>query len=371
MTDGTAASQSGVSENGGAATMPSAGPRLSEFHRTMPVFYNWEIHYSCNYRCSYCPFTVSGWHTFSSKNAYPPLSRLESAWRRLYERYGKGHIAISGGEPCTYPEFVPLVQTLTRMHSVELNTNLSFDEEKFAAAVDLKRIRLAASFHPQFAAFEDFFKRTVYFKERGVDIFVNYVSFPEQLEEMWRYKKEFQAAGVPFYIMPFNGKYEERVYPQGATEREKACYDAAMNGVDPETWINRQRREWPGHPGQYFPNGVTPSEAARLERQGEKRVVPPVVAPELAAAAKRAPVLCLMGYRYCKIRPNGETYRCCAWLAGNTDLPKPIYLGNLYEDEKFSLLEEPAMCDYTPCPCERCMVVGEEDRWRHRWVTTE
>jgi MoaA/NifB/PqqE/SkfB family radical SAM enzyme len=353
----------------------------------MPVFYNWEIHYSCNYRCTYCPFTVAGWHTFSDKNVYPGLPRLTEVWTRMHELYGKGHIAISGGEPATYPSFIPLIRMLTGMHSVELNTNLSFNAEKFAAEVDLRRVRLAATFHPQFVDFDTFFRRAVFFREKGLDIFVNYVSYPDQLEEMWRYKREFKAAGMAFHIMPYNGVHQGRVFPQDATEREKALVDAAVNNMDPEAWINRQRRDWPGHSSKYFPEG-NPSETARRERQAAKEkpqwdeAAPPPAAPAAAPSGaeaheahaaghgKRKAVLCRMGQKYCKIRPNGEVYRCCAWLPGNTDLAKPIFLGNFFKDDDFRLLPEPAWCDYDPCPCERCMVVGEEVRWKDRWVTT-
>lgn len=359
----------------------------------MPVFYNWEIHYSCNYRCTYCPFTVAGWETFADKNVYPGLPRLTEVWTRMFKVYGKGHLAISGGEPSTYPSFIPLMQMLTSMHSVELNTNLSFNAERFAKEVRLDRVRLAATFHPQFITFENFFRKAVFFKEKGLDIFVNYVSYPQQLEDMWRYKREFKAAGMAFHIMPYNGDYEGRVYPQDATERERALYEAAMNNTDPESWvrrINEQRKDWPGHSSKRFPGGVTPSEAERMARQNgeelqwdEKESAPETASSEVLSGARRVdgapshvmkrekPVLCRMGQKYCKIRPNGEVYRCCAWLAGNTDLEKPIYLGNFFKDDNFRLLEEAAPCDYLPCPCERCMVVGEEARWKDRWVTTE
>jgi hypothetical protein len=76
------------------------------------------------------------------------------------------------------------------------------------------------------------------------------------------------------------------------------------------------------------------------------------------------------------MQPNGDVYRCCANIDGNTAanwdlLRRTIYLGNLFYDDDFALLEKPALCDYEPCPCERCMVVGEESRWENRWQTPQ
>ena len=36
-------------------------------------------------------------------------------------------------------------------------------------------------------------------------------------------------------------------------------------------------------------------------------------------------------------------------------------------DPDFKLHGAPQRCTKTPCPCERCMLDGCEEKWEHRW----
>lgn len=337
----------------------------------MPAFWNWELLYVCNYRCSYCPFTQNGWETFYDKNAFPGLARLTQVWERIHALYGKCHIAMSGGEPAVYPDFIALMRMLTRWHSTELNTNLSFDVERFAASVDLSRVRIGASFHPQFTDFEGFFRRASYLKERGVEVFVNYVSYPEQLPKLREYRRAFKDAHMPFHIMPFQGDYNGKPYPASATPEEKALLESALEDVDPEVILARRRMEWEGHAIQRDPQPPAPPAPAPPAAPAPAPAQIAAPALELPIKAHKEPVLCRMGQKYAKVRPNGDVYRCCAKTPKDWVPAKPIYLGNLFLDDDLKLLEEPAWCDYSPCPCDRCMVVGQEERWESRWVTAK
>jgi tetratricopeptide (TPR) repeat protein len=70
-----------------------------------------------------------------------------------------------------------------------------------------------------------------------------------------------------------------------------------------------------------------------------------------------------MGYRYAKIHPNGNAYRCCI-------IQDDGYLGNLL-DGTFSFHDAPAPCTYSQCSCWAAMILGEEDRWGGHWRKPE
>src|SRR5690348_16654968 len=74
----------------------------------------WDLHYSCNFRCPYCWYTVTGWDELAKKNNYRPLAEWEAAWKRISDKYGRCQVRITAGEPFTYPGFVDLIVMLRR-----------------------------------------------------------------------------------------------------------------------------------------------------------------------------------------------------------------------------------------------------------------
>ena len=349
----------------------------------MPVFWNWELVYTCNYRCSYCSYTTLGWESHYHMNAYPGLKRLTEIWTRLYKLYGSCHIEMSGGECSSYPRFYELLKMLTSMHTITMDTNLSFDVQRFAGLADVTKIRLATSFHPQFVDFKTFFDKCRYLQEKGISqIFVNYVAYPDQLKEMAECKRQFKEAGIFCFIQPFQGVYKKQtVYPDNYTKEEQLLIDAAMADNGADTQISKIRFAWQGSTMR----SGTENQLRKIEDERAAQGVAPLLekkpgkwspfpwadlSPSETEQPKREPVLCRMGQKYAKTYANGDTFRCCAQL--KDDMPwdlfrEKVYLGNLFFDDDLRLLEEPALCDYAPCPCDRCMVVGQEARWVQRW----
>jgi organic radical activating enzyme len=83
----------------------------------MPVFWNWELLYVCNYRCSYCKYTTDGWDTYEHRNVFPGMARLRDVWKRMHDLYGRNHVAMSGGEPSVHPHFWGLCAMLASVGS--------------------------------------------------------------------------------------------------------------------------------------------------------------------------------------------------------------------------------------------------------------
>jgi hypothetical protein len=285
------------------------------------VFYTWDIHYACNYRCSYC-FFEKRWDDVAKENRYPGLKTWAAIWEDIFYKYGSGHIHISGGEPSTYPSFIDLTICLTKWHTVEFDTNLSFDVHGFISRVRPGRVKFAAAFHPEFVKLDVFIAKAVCLKQNGYDIGVNFVAFPPHLKEMKVYKEAFNDRHISFDIMPFRGEYQGRAYPEGYTEQERKL----IRSCDPATAtrmldaFGTGEKESSGHKGQ----------------------------------------ICRMGQRYTKIHPDGRAYRCCL-------IKENGCLGNLL-DGTFELYPEPRPCEYDHCSCWVAMIVGKERDWAFHWV---
>jgi MoaA/NifB/PqqE/SkfB family radical SAM enzyme len=284
------------------------------------IFFTWDIQYACNYRCTYCFFSKR-WDEISKENRYLELHQWQDIWDDIFKRYGEGHIHISGGEPFTYPAFIDIVAHLIKRFSVEFDTNLSFDISEFTAKIKPGNVKFATAFHPKFVSLDAYLSKVLLLKQKGFDIGVNYVAYPEQLKEMKECKKVFECHHISFDVMPFRGEYNSRQYPKGYTEAEKEL----IRDCDPRT-------------------------APRMLESygGEKKLC-------------RTGAICRMGQMYTKIHPNGDAYRCCY-------IDKRGVLGNII-DRTFSLYDEPRLCEYPECSCWTAMIEGKEEEWLSHWAT--
>lgn len=289
---------------------------LTSPHR---VFFTWDIHYRCNYKCSYCNAQKPGQDDFIEAR-YLEVAQWIAIWRDIYKRYGSCEIQLTGGEPFTYPKIMDLITQLSKIHTLEFSTNLSWDVEPFIKNITPDRARIGVSFHPEFIDFNLFLDKALRLKNSGFEVWVNYVAYPPILKDMPKYKLEVEKAGMNFSILPFTGVFDGRSYPDEYLESERKI----MN-CDDINIFNKKTIDW---------------------KTGEQK-------------NKTMGRLCRMGQRYAKIHPDAEAYRCCG--IGSSKL------GNLITGT-FELLEEPAHCECEQCPCWRCMLVGKEEDWSPHWV---
>ncbi len=286
------------------------------------VFFTWGMHYQCNYRCSYChaPKPEKPLFDQDQKNlaSYLDANDWIRIWTDIYKRYGRCRIRLDGGEPSIYPSFTELVAGLSKLHLLQINTNLSFDVEEFAGKVSSDRVRIDASLHPEYVTPEDFQRKISTLKKYNFKIVVSIVGYPPFLDKIEEYKKPFDGMGVAFIILPFYGEYNGKTYPDGFARNEVS----EIYKVD-ET-----------------------SKAVLSWKKGEDKTTKGRI--------------CRMGQMYGRIYPNGDVYRCCA--NGGT-----LNLGNIHKGT-LQLLDEPLYCDCDDCPCWKCMIVGEEKRWTSMWL---
>lgn len=310
---------------------PSARLEKADGRRLLPpfkVFFTWDLQYSCNYRCTYClVFESPQWESvLAKKDRTIPAERWMEIWDDIYARYGSTHIHCSGGEPFHYPRIIDILAHITPKHSMECDTNLSFDVADFIGRVKPGTFRFSPAFHPQFAVLEPYVEKCRRLREAGYDLQgVNFVCWPPHLKQIPDLKKAFDGIGVVLTLMPFRGRFEGRDYPDAYSPEERRFINShSGNPVLSEDY------------GSWYQGG---------NQGGENHT--------------RQAALCRAGQMYAKIHPDGTALRCCF-------IDDRGRIGNLI-DGTFRLSDEPRPCEFPACSCWKCMIVGEEDRWLRHW----
>lgn len=321
-------------------------------------FFTWGMHYNCNYNCAYCyapkPQDVTFENNPNNVTRYERLENIIDSWKYVYDKYGSSRIRLDGGEPSIYPDFFEIIKELSKIHRLQMNTNLSFDVNKFCDVANPETIRIDASLHCEYTKLETFVDKLKFLKQKGYKLTVSYVGYPDFLENIPLAKKEIESMDISFFVHPYSGFYEQRQYPQSYTEQDKKfIYDIDCQSKTELVW--RQERKSKYKNKENINNGTkwSKEEIKNFQQKKQKRF------EEQIKTGKYK--ICEMGQMYARIYPNGNTYRCCS-SDGNT------YLGNLF-DKSIKLLEKPEKCyDIDNCRCWRCMVPGEESRWLHTWL---
>jgi MoaA/NifB/PqqE/SkfB family radical SAM enzyme len=291
------------------------------------VCITWLINNKCNYRCTYC---LNG---FDEPPGFKILAPQEwfSVWEDVYKKYGTVSMQITGGEPTVYLRFFEIIRYISRMHFIELQTNLSWDPQELIKNVSPEHIsRVGGSFHPEFDKFEIFLEKMARLQEAGFKVEINYVAYPPILDKAKEYLDVAKKSQVQFSVLSFQGEYQGKKYPENYNEVEKTLLKN----------LNVSSGE---------------SAEAMADWDVEKKKIGNV---EEAEEPLR---FCRMGQMYTWIKSDGEAMRCCK---------STMTLGNIIE-KTFNLLDEVLPCKAKNCICWRNMTVGEEGRWIDRWPGTK
>jgi MoaA/NifB/PqqE/SkfB family radical SAM enzyme len=263
------------------------------------VTLGWDLCYTCNYRCPYCGV----WEKCSEKNLYLTTQEWVAIWHRLYGLYGCIHIYMSGGEPSTYPEFFELVEALSKEHSIEICTNLSWDVERLVSQLGPGSLKIAPTFHPTFAEFTPFLKKVIRIKQYLPDSQVYYVAHPGQIAQMRERSRMLKEEGVNLIPLPLRG-------------------DGFVLNSEEEKRIVEEISPYRGEKIGY--------QLKRISPRGR---------------------LCRAGQRYAVIRADGTVDRCSQHSGG--------MLGSIL-DEDFRLYSGPLACERDYCPIESQWIVENE-----------
>jgi len=292
-TDGNDSATAKVLEN-----KSETEPKIqSEGEPKRSIYFTWDIHYKCNFRCPYCWF-FRGWAEGARRNIYFAPEEWMKHWKRVYDKYGKVHIEITGGEPFLYPNFIELIKLLSDVHSVKVTTNMSGDIETFVREIDPKKVILDLNFHPLFSDIDAFMKKTLLLKDAGFKAGVCYLAYPPQMTRINMFKERFEENGINFALAAFWGEYRGKRYPESYTPEEIEFIRPFLGDIDRIV---------------YHLKGESP--------KGK---------------------LCNAGYKYAVIQADGKVIRC-------GQLADKIISNFLHED--FHLLDKAEPCEAEHCPC--------------------
>ncbi|MBI3547465.1 MAG: radical SAM protein [Elusimicrobia bacterium] len=297
---------------------PTAPPRWPALRR---VEYFWMIMGKCNYRCPYCVYGLSDFDR-RKVDRYFTAEQWLSRWERMHEKYGEGNIILTGGEPTLYPEFSEMIETISKLHWLAFDTNLSWEParlKEFLSRVSPRRVRIETSFHPTETAPEPFIEKARMIKDAGFGYINRLVGHPNILADVPKYRGMFAGAGLTFVVNPFQGQFDGREYPQAYGGAERALIEGATVGVEGEN-ANAPHKE--------FVQQI-------LNRESPKGR------------------LCRSGYQHVRIEDDGMVYRCGEY---STQRWEPI--GHFFDDG-LELWHEPKLCR-----SERC-------EWEYRWLVDQ
>lgn len=203
------------------------------------IRFTWLIHYACNYSCSYCfYYEGSGWEILKERNLYLTTAEWLKHWKNLFDKYGRCAIIITGGEPSIYPDFLNLINELSKIHyPINISSNISNDLDGFVKKIDPQRVSLSASFQPQFEDLDRFLEKLQFLRQHKFDGCVNLVAYPPFLKDIDYYRKRFTAIDKNLEIIPFRGIHKEQAYPWSYSDEELKLIGTKRS------WLQRIRKK--------------------------------------------------------------------------------------------------------------------------------
>lgn len=258
--------------------------------------FGWDLCSTCNYRCPYCGV----WEKDPKNDLSLSVEKWQELWHNMYLKYGGIHLFVSGGEPSTYSRFADLMRVLSKEHTLEICTNLSWDVDCLVPEIPPGVLKIAPTFHPTFADFDVFFAKAIKIKEYLPNYQIYYVAHPGQIKEMPGRSKRFKEQGIKLIPLPLRG-------------------DGYVLNSEEEKRVVREVSPYRGEKIEYQLQSISPRGKA-----------------------------CRAGKDYAVLRVNGTVDRCSQCANGS--------VGNIL-DKHFSLWDKALLCEKDYCPIESQWIV--------------
>jgi len=156
---------------------------------------------SCNYSCSYCPFS-------KKKGSAGELRRDKAAWFRFVEHmngredFGGALQIVPYGEALIHPYYWEGLAALSRnprLDAVGAQSNFSFPVEQMLTRYrerggNTDKLRLWGTFHPEMTAAEEFVRQCRFLWKWNVAFCVGIVGNPDNLSEIRRLRQAISSS---------------------------------------------------------------------------------------------------------------------------------------------------------------------------------
>jgi MoaA/NifB/PqqE/SkfB family radical SAM enzyme len=188
------------------------------------------IRCECNYHCSYC---------IGINNKESTLLFNLDNLRGMYDTIeGSTITSIECGasEPTLHPQIKDILKIAMEHGAVSIPTNNSLAPSKWIPNVVDVKMLVRAALHPTGEKnINDFLVRLCEMRALGAEANVVFVAHPKRLNKIQYYTGWFGDAGFKVDIQPYQGRYKDKVYPEGYTEEEKQM----CGWVRSTYWYNR------------------------------------------------------------------------------------------------------------------------------------
>jgi hypothetical protein len=184
--------------------------------------------FDCNLNCSYC---------INRFGEIAPGQRMLSAeeWLQGLNRFVSRSdlpLTLQGGEPSLHPEFYSIVNGIRTDLSIDLLTNLEFDERQFMYNIDPGRLKREApyasirvSYHPESVKIEVLASKVLVLLDAGYSVGIWGVLHPLLELEVLRAQEYCLGLGIDFRTKEFLGEYAGCIhgklsYPDACDRKE-------------------------------------------------------------------------------------------------------------------------------------------------------
>jgi len=289
---------------------------------TYDIETDWIIMSTCNFRCNYC-----FWGEDDLGRKIEPPGAIEEFVHYFDESGLIWLLHITGGEPFFYPRFVELCQLLTQKHYISLNSNVDSKEViAFAETVDPARVEsINCGLHIEQREMrhrvDDFVMKVNLLQQRGFFTFVSSVMYPTIFHGFPENFEYFLDKGIVVIPKSLQGIHEGKLYPNSYTTEERSLFvEYSLRAEALLAPVFSQRAE---------PPTINPF----MDRERFLYELP-----------DHRGKLCNAGYKFVRLRENGDVRRC-----GSQDVLGNIFQGNV------KLNSSPRRCNEIECPyfCEK------------------
>ena len=195
--------------------------------KTLPNNYNYIaafLTFRCPFACSFCINKLQGGLVLSYKE------RSGAEWIDFLCNLQTDDIPITlqGGEPGNHPDFIQIVEEVSKVQQVDLLTNLAFNLQEFTSRIDPAQINrdapyapIRVSYHPEQFSLDHIMKRVLYLQDAGFRIGLYGVLHPDQMDKITHAKAICEKQGIDFRTKPLLGLHNGQLY--GDYAYEEAC----------------------------------------------------------------------------------------------------------------------------------------------------
>lgn len=169
---------------------------------------------SCNYKCTYCPFSKHPTRKGELEKDQQALERFTESIRQRAQKESIGAVFFTPyGEASIHSYYWKAMAELSQIDAIDrigLQTNLSFDGKKMSAVFEQaggrkEKLHLWATFHPQMTETEDFVRRCIWLKEQGISICAGMVGVPEEIDRVETFRERLPK-DLYLWINKMDGK---------------------------------------------------------------------------------------------------------------------------------------------------------------------